>query len=76
MELAFSDKYIKNPIYVQNDSHRPSTDLRRKTSDFQKARKLPHNWVGQKEKKREREERKRNQDGTSTLEGTCERGKP
>ena len=36
-----------------------------------RARNPPHNWLDQKKKKRERE--KRNQDGTSTLRGSCDK---
>jgi len=36
-----------------------------------KARNSPHNWVEQKEKKREKREKK----GPALLRGSCERGK-
>ena len=45
---------------------------------FQKGARDPsHNWIEQKKKKRQREkkEKKWNQDGTSTSERSCERGK-
>ena len=39
MELTFSHKYIKKKIYIQNDSHRTTTEDWQKTSDFQKVKK-------------------------------------
>ena len=39
MELTFSHKYIKKKIYIQNDSHRTTTEDWQKTPDCQKVKK-------------------------------------